>query len=58
MPYVHCSKCHHEWETTSNTEKCSWCGAPPGQILELETPLEKAIKDMKNLFQKVKEQKK
>jgi len=30
----HCSKCHHEWETT-NKEKtvCDWCGAD-GYVLE------------------------
>jgi Zn finger protein HypA/HybF involved in hydrogenase expression len=58
MPYLHCSKCDHEWESTSNTEKCDWCGAPPGKILEVETPLEKIIKDLENSFQKFFKEKK
>ena len=29
MRYIlHCTKCHHEWETFDNDkEKCDWCGA-------------------------------
>ena len=41
MPYVHCSNCHHEWETTNLKENCDWCKAPIGKVLEKETPLEK-----------------
>lgn len=43
MPYVHCSNCHHEWETTDLDETCSWCKASIGRVLEEETPLEKTI---------------
>jgi len=38
MPYVKCSKCMHEWETTNLKEKCRWCKAPIGNVLEEETP--------------------
>jgi hypothetical protein len=44
MPYVKCSKCHHEWETADMSSKCDWCGAAIGQILEKVTPFEKCIK--------------
>lgn len=43
MPYVKCSECHHEWETVDLDEKCPWCKAPIGKVLEEETPLEKCI---------------
>jgi Zn finger protein HypA/HybF involved in hydrogenase expression len=43
MPYVSCSKCHHEWETVDLDEKCRWCGSPIGKVLEKDTPLEKSI---------------
>jgi hypothetical protein len=46
MPYLHCKKCHHEWEGT-NGSSCSWCGGD-SYILELETPLEKTIKQLFN----------
>jgi hypothetical protein len=45
MPYVHCSQCHHEWETSDCQSRCDWCGAPAGKILEKRTPLEKYIQD-------------
>lgn len=46
MPYVHCSKCHHEWETSRRDfkleeEVCDWCGQKGAILLEDETPLEK-----------------
>jgi hypothetical protein len=44
MPYVHCSNCHHEWETVNLFEKCRWCKAPIGKVLEWETPLEKTFR--------------
>jgi hypothetical protein len=39
MVVCHCSKCHHEWESTKiYTEYiCDWCGAP-GVALEGEIP--------------------
>lgn len=43
MPYVHCSRCDHEWETTDLKEKCDWCGHPIGRVLEKETPLERML---------------
>ena len=45
MPYVKCSKCHHEWETTDCQSECDWCGAPAGRILEDATSLERMLKD-------------
>lgn len=42
MPYLHCNRCHHEWEGHKNS-KCDWCMSN-GYVLEKETPLEKAIK--------------
>jgi Zn finger protein HypA/HybF involved in hydrogenase expression len=24
---LHCNKCHHEWESTTKEDRCSWCGA-------------------------------
>jgi hypothetical protein len=52
MPYVKCSKCHHEWEISSRDkktifsieeDKCDWCGAPYGKVLEKKTPLERMM---------------
>ncbi len=37
MPYVKCSKCHHEWETISLKENCRWCKSPIGKVLEEES---------------------
>jgi hypothetical protein len=42
MPYLGCTKCHHEWESDETSSQCDWCGAP-GYILEEETPLEQLI---------------
>jgi hypothetical protein len=53
MPYYHCSKCHHEWEGSIEEilegAKCDWCGAPAGEILEEQTPLEKMVYEMYGL---------
>ena len=43
MPYVKCSKCHHEWETVDEEENCDWCGEPIGKVLETVTPLERML---------------
>lgn len=43
MPYLKCTKCHHELEGNKD-QKCDWCGADTN-ILEKETPLEKLCKD-------------
>lgn len=40
MPYLHCNKCHHEYEATNENEKCDWCGSD-GYLLEEKTPMEK-----------------
>ncbi len=37
--YLHCVKCHHEWEGQEDS-KCDWCGAK-GYILQRETVFEK-----------------
>jgi hypothetical protein len=43
MPLLHCSKCHHEYETHADVaERCDWCRGY-GYILEKQTPLEKWI---------------
>jgi len=49
--YVHCIKCHHEWECTSEDNRiCDWCG---GDFYNLEeTPLtgiNDIILNLKNL---------
>ena len=44
MPLLHCKKCHHEWETIKEKEKCDWCGGV-SYILEKETQLSKFIKE-------------
>jgi hypothetical protein len=48
MPYVKCSKCHHEREVclSEKDRKCDWCGALKGLTLEEVTPFEKYIKSM------------
>lgn len=43
MPYVKCSNCHHEWESVDEEDKCDWCGAPIGKVLEKMTPLERML---------------
>jgi len=40
MPLMHCSKCHHEWESADKESCCDWCGSP-GKVLEDKTPMEK-----------------
>ena len=40
MPLMHCSKCHHEWESIDKESLCDWCGAP-GKVLEDKTVMEK-----------------
>jgi len=57
MPYVTCSKCHHEWETTNLKEKCSWCKAPIGRVLEEETPLEKMMMNYEEILEKARRKK-
>lgn len=50
MPYVHCSRCHHEWEVclSEKDSPCDWCDSPAGRILEKETSFEKFIIDLVN----------
>jgi len=57
MPYVTCSKCHHEWETTNLKEKCRWCKAPIGKVLEEETPLEKMMMNYEEILEKARRKK-
>ena len=47
MPVMHCMKCDHEWESTSERSLCDWCGEA-GYVLAKKTPLEKAVKAMKD----------
>jgi len=49
MPYRHCNKCHHEWEGGKDDEICDWCGGD-SYILEDETPVEKMIKNIKEIL--------
>ena len=55
MPYFHCKKCHHEFESypeKRGTEviapKCDWCGEP-AYLLEEITPLEQMINEIKKM---------
>ena len=41
MPWLHCDKCHHEWDGRI-TSKCAWCGAS-GHVLEEKTPFERWV---------------
>ncbi len=41
MPYLHCLKCHHEWEGRI-TSRCAWCGSK-GYVLDEKTPHEKSL---------------
>ena len=43
MPYLGCTKCHHEFEGDKD-RKCNWCGADT-TVLEEQTPLEKLCSD-------------
>jgi len=49
MPYYHCKDCHHEWEGGDEDTTCNWCGGD-SYILEKETPLEKMMKRIKEIF--------
>ena len=50
MPYYHCRKCHHEFESyKGEILKCDWCGAENPIMLEDETPLER----MCNNYEKI-----
>lgn len=51
MPLLHCSKCHHEWESSDSTLKqsiCDWCGAI-GYVLAKKTPLEILLDKIKSI---------
>lgn len=28
MYLLHCTECHHEWESPHEQENCNWCHAP------------------------------
>ena len=53
MPYLKCTKCHHELEGKEN-EKCNWCGADT-RVLEEKTPLEKLCSDPDKIIKMLKE---
>ena len=53
MPYVKCSKCHHEWETTDLKENCRWCESPIGKVLEEETPMEKMMDNYEEILRNI-----
>jgi len=49
MPLLHCSKCHHEWESASELNgACDWCGAL-GYVLAKTTPLERLMDHIKKV---------
>lgn len=48
MPLLHCSNCHHEWESASFNESCDWCGAV-SYVLTKKNPLEKMLDRIKQL---------
>jgi hypothetical protein len=48
MPLLHCSKCHHEWESASFNESCDWCGAV-SYVLTEKNPLEKMLDRIKEI---------
>ncbi len=47
MPLLHCSKCHHEWESVKESDTCSWCKSP-SILIEKVTPFEKFVKALLN----------
>lgn len=38
MPLLHCTECHHEWESSEDEEECDWCGGD-SYMLDKNTPL-------------------
>lgn len=34
MNLMHCTSCHHEWETGKDTDHCDWCHQP-GHIIDV-----------------------
>ena len=56
MPYYHCRKCQHEFETIpfeGEELKCDWCGADRPRILEEKTPLEKMCDNWETLLERL-----
>lgn len=52
--YVHCKKCHHEWECTGVDDRnCNWCGGG-SNILEGETPLERVFPIIEDIISRLK----
>ncbi len=52
--YVHCNKCHHEWECTDEDgRKCDWCGGGSyilgGAPTLLEYNLEETITKLRKM---------
>ena len=37
MNLMHCTACHHEWETSKNADHCAWCHAK-GHIIHVIPP--------------------
>lgn len=57
MPLYHCTQCMHEFEyikrfKSDDDPLCGWCGAP-AYVLEEKTPLEKSMKDMYKIVDKI-----
>lgn len=37
--YLHCTKCHHEWDSVTESEMCDWCGGD-SYILTVHKPFD------------------
>lgn len=50
--YVHCNKCHHEWECADiDDQKCDWCNGGCF-ILEEKTPLQIMMANINRVIRK------
>lgn len=55
MPYLHCSKCDHEFEAIKTPELCDWCGSKT-YVLENKTPFEQFVEsDLDKILTKLKQ---
>jgi hypothetical protein len=48
MFLLHCSNCHHEWESVTENGTCDWCGGNSRMLVEHHW-------DLKNMFEIVKD---
>lgn len=53
MPLMHCTKCHHEWESLSKDSHCDWCGAESYKLKE-KTELEKLSENSMDIIKESK----